>query len=88
MKNYMDLNLFLNHHLVHRQALHQRRSAFNYLIIQIKRPFKISRRENMSVEIVIDDHSIVPYGTKDTLFCIYSTDPVCTGFLTEQGNKI
>jgi len=39
----------------------------------------------MSVEILINAHCIVPYGTKDKLSCIYSTD---LSFLTEQEIKI
>ena len=34
----------------------------------------MSRSENMSVEFVFENHSIVSYRTKDKLFCIYSTN--------------
>ena len=50
-----------------------------------KTVLKISREENLSVEMLIYELWFVLYGTKDKLFCIYSTDD---SFLMEQEIKI
>jgi len=46
---------------------------------------KISRKENLSVEMLISEQRIVPYGTKDIHIFNHSTDFL---FLTEQENEI
>lgn len=45
--------------------------------------FKISHRENLSVEMSNSNSSFVPYGTKDKLRFIHSTN---LWFLTEHEN--